>query len=555
MHLPPESDSPPESSSVPVAGGDPRAWPLWVGSATLLVAACVAFRAWILFRTDTPPGVDAGYYPYQSRTLLELGRLAYDDAPLRFLLDAILAKLLMLVTGWSVDDATLWVSRAADATLQPLSIGLVVGACAVWSRFRRGAIPAALVASLIAVLPRPIVDMTGDFEKQSLALALAGATWLALWGSLRAPDARRRTLRAAVAAIMLLLTAATHVGTFAVALIGTVALLAARAALGGVSRRQLVLGAAASAAIALLAWLGIWWLAPLKATALVASPLAWLSGSGDAEGQPGGGWRGGIAYLAACVVLALVGIAARRRSTRCSPVPTADAAFVLAMLAVLAAVTCPLLPGEFQMRVGLAAFTPLALVVGFFLSTRTSDAPRPLGVRSLRAAVLLVIVAASVGSAAGARILSMPPTLSADGLADLQRWGRELGTDFRTVVVARHGLEWWAGYGMRSAVRMGEARASDFERYERVLVLAERAAARGGLETGLGTGLGNGLGNGQGGPPDGPRGQGRRDSRRGDDNRGPGGRMRLAPIPADATLLRESDRYRLYELAKPAAAR
>lgn len=511
----------------------------WLLVALILVATGAGFRAWLLFRTAIPAGVDAGYYPYQSRTLLELGRLAYDDVPLRFALDALVATVARTFTGWSIDDATLWASRVVDAISQPLTALVVVASCARWSRGRAGAtaIASAVLAAGIACFPRPILDMVGDFEKQSLALTLTALTW---WVSSLACRAERRSGQlawAATAAVCLCMTAATHVGTFAVAVVGCVSMVTTWAILHGARARSFALGGAALFLVAALAWAGMWSVAPQKASALLTTPLGWLTGEASAEPGPGSGGvdlRTTFVFGAVVIVLSGIGYAALRRARAESRSPEADAALAIAMLAVLVVVTCPLIRGEYQMRVGLTAFTPIAFLVAFFLTCRDPARTTTRAGLVFQWMVISVAFAATAASAGGARSLHLRPSISEAGLADLRQWADELDTDFRTIVVARHGLEWWAGFAMRSAVRLGQAKPSDFERYERVLILKERST-RDPMEPDDGPPARGGR---RGPPPPGGRG-------------GPGGPMQLGPIPADAVLLRESPRFSLYEVKAP----
>jgi hypothetical protein len=68
---------------------------------------------------------------------------------------------------------------------------------------------------------------------------------------------------------------------------------------------------------------------------------------------------------------------------------------------------------------------------------------------------------------------SVVPDDSTDEFRSLRK---HVEDPIRTVVVARHGLEWWAGYFMHTAVRDLNGNMSDdpFDRYDRVLLLLDK---------------------------------------------------------------------------------
>jgi hypothetical protein len=528
--------------------------PLWCGALIAFIGGAIGFRAWILFRSAIPPGVDAGYYPLQSRTILEHGRLAYDDVPVRFAIDAIVAKVAMVIAGWSVDDATLWASRIVDSVVQPFVALAIFLIAFVWSRGKTIGLAGAIGTSLIAVASRPIIDMVGDFEKQSMAFTWSAFAWAAVWRALAADRGGVALRRWAFAVVMLLLAGGTHVGTFGGAALGCIAMVVTWALVGGASRRTSVAVAAMVLASCGIALVGMWAFAPAKTASLLRAPFL-LFEQGD-DGLRGMSWRVGIVYAAGLIVLGVIGATALHR-TGCrrqddDDPPGAEAArrdaradgsLVVAMLVTFAALTCPFFPGDYAMRIGLIAFTPAVIVLLFFLvasSRARHDSPHPAWRRhvGLAAAYLTCAIAAggALASAGGSRVLQQPPMITEGGLAELRVWRDELGTSLRDVVVARHGLEWWAGFAMHSAVRLRELREGDADRYERLFVLRERRGAGGGPDGG---------GNRPGEPG------GRRGGPNGGLRGGPGG-MQLGPLPPEARVLRQGEWFTLFEVPKDA---
>lgn len=99
--------------------------------------------------------------------------------------------------------------------------------------------------------------------------------------------------------------------------------------------------------------------------------------------------------------------------------------------------------------------------------------------------------------------------------------------DGSAVVIARHGLQWWAGYFLKTPVREEHATKEQLDKYEHVFVLTEKR--RGGEE-----------GFGRRGRPDEPdQFTGGRDMRR-----APGGGSMIG-VPQDAEIVHDGVYYRL----------
>ncbi len=571
---------------------------MWIAVvvACAIAAIAIALRVAILFSTAFPPGIDAAYYPLQTRGLLESGKLPYSDLPLMFWLNAAVAKSLMSVGGLNIDDATLLASRLIDAVCQPLCaiplvllVGWFAGAVTVRLRESSGgrdrwlflALAAAAV-SAAATLSTPILRMTGDFEKNSLGLVwMAGSAW-ALHRALRLlavpmSGGRDRVLCWIPLAGFLGLAALTHIGAFGV----TVAL--AASALGvyafvafRMSPRRIGLAALAGIASAALLWLMVFAVAPQKATGLVLGvgkmftvgdrPLGGPGQGGglrpegagnDARtdrppdafrpqrradapmgsppGGPPGGFSGSSLPLRAGMwlgVLALAGLATRRawvlRQTG-----LADFAVVCGSAIASTLITCPLLQGQYAERLSLMAPVPLAIPLGYLL-VGWSFSPRT-WVRVASPAVCVILVVGLIGAALpmGLRGKRLPGggmgAVVDDGAAPEFRSMRGLvPTDGSSVVVARHGLQWWAGYFLRTPVREEHATPQQLAKYTRVFVLQEKRSNR--------------LG---------PPGRADRPESAHDipsDRRIPGGRQDEVRIPDDARIVHDGEYYKLAEL-------
>ena len=129
-----------------------------------LVLACGAVfvaLVWKLALTRGPllPGLDGAYYWVQVRSLLERSRMAFDDVPIVFLLQAAVAKVL--------GDVPLAV-RLSDAFLP------VFSAIPIYFMTRNSKYRFAPAVAVLVVLLHPVqlYFFTGDFIKNEAAIPL-----------------------------------------------------------------------------------------------------------------------------------------------------------------------------------------------------------------------------------------------------------------------------------------------------------------------------------------------------------------------------------------------
>ncbi|MBX3381775.1 MAG: hypothetical protein KF805_16905 [Phycisphaeraceae bacterium] len=593
----------------------------------VLVAGAIALRATMLFSKILPPGVDAAYYPLQSRGVLEDGKLPYVDVPLIFWLDAALAKLFIAVRGMDVDSATLLASRVVDAVSQPLAaiplallmfgfVGALQGCRtartgddakqdAAGSRWFFAVVVTAFVVGAIAILSPPILRMTGDFQKNSLGLvwmaASAWATYLAL---------RSGTLvRWVLPAIFLSLAAITHIGAFSVTLV----LVGSTVAVFVVQKRRFGPRTIAITGVACVIGAGVLWLlvytvAPSKAIGLAQGVTKMFTvgdrpqgrpaiAGGQAQqnpprdgpefdrparhggptdrpenrqrdrqanpqgnrpqGPPGGFPESAMSLRAAAwaVLLAFGGLAIWRARRVGAP----ELAIVAGAVCTAALITCPLIQGQYAERLSLMTPIPLAIIVGFLLLSCAESARRwvRIGVPTVGALAGIAILVAAFPMAMRGKG-GPPPRFANNGTDSSRRQGPgpdggvpggggggsivadEAAPEFRSmrglvptdgsaVVIARHGLQWWAGYFLKTPVREEHATKEQLEKYDRVFVLTEKRSGR--------IGPGGGPGSGWG-PDDGPVGD------QGGPRRPPDGGSMIR-VPANAEIVYDGEFYKL----------
>ena len=213
-------------------------------------------------------------------------------------------------------------------------------------------------------------------------------------------------------------------------------------------------------------------------------------GSGGGGG-PGGGqsvwWIYGIAGTALATVLLL-----RRVTT------AASASVGLGCAAAAVVMVAPIWTREYSMRLSLMASFPAAIAATYILCSwlacalgrgdagslvRRSRVRLAVGIATLLGATAVTSTTLAVGLAG----LSTPrhQVVSEQELTDLRELSAFLATKHsgqdkqRLLVVARHGLEWWAGYILGTPVRLDKVPEDAATKYDYVYILAGGSNERG----------------------------------------------------------------------------
>ena len=515
--------------------------PAWCMALAVVIGLAWFVRGTMLFRGSVPAGMDAGYYAVQARDLLERGTLRWADVPITFMVDAVLAKCLMVTMGWDIDTATLFASRLVDALAEPMAAIPLFMAAWILAGGKRGMIPGAIAVGLAITVSAPLLRMVGDFEKQSMAYVFMAGTWICGWIAMRSESGRGAMRWWLVAAFLLVMAALTHVGTFAATALGAALMLAVRAVRGGVDRKKAVRAAVILMAIGAVSFAAVWWLAPGKATAILKLPITLITPDPQQSGPGGPGGPGGLLMGGVWIGAVLLGTALLARVTRSGTRTVADEALVFGMFFTAACLLCPIFSGDHMMRLALMAPVPLACIAMYLLCTSR----RPV-IRTLQwsvSAIAAIFLAVNAISHMRGRLME---TISDAGYAQLRSWRTELIPGDQAVVAARHGLEFWAAFAMDTHARWGTLKDSDFDQYERLYVLETRRGPNGprggpGPRPGAGPDREPGLGRGRG--PGTGRGPGP------DRGRGP---MADPIIPQEAIIVKQSDQFTLWEVPKSA---
>ena len=278
-----------------------------------------------------------------------------------------------------------------------------------------------------------------------------------------------------------------------------------------------------------------------------------------------GGEGADTVLVYAIAILALV------RSAFDRTLAAGDRALGIGLAACAMLLACPLLAAEYANRLSLMAFVPGSLAAVFVLAPLARSAPaRWLGLAGAVATATLAIlpVARELGNpraepsrsgrAGGPRGgmggLVKSPVIPEGSDTELISMREVVGSSGTTLVVARHGLQWWAGHFLHTPVR-NTVPDDAFTKYDRVLELVEI----GGRGRPGGFGGGGGFGGDGFGPPDRPQAAPRREPmetpmgrpRPGNVPRGGNDLPRGGnDLPRGGTVLFEGTHFRLIEIER-----
>jgi hypothetical protein len=438
------------------------------------VLVAVGVRVILEFSHPYPPGIDAGYYPMQTRSWLAHGRLMYNDLPLLFWLNAAMTKVLMAF-GLRMEDALLQASRIWNCLLPPWTAAIVMAMSYRWSGGRRAALAGGVAAGMLTVLSPPAMSMALEFQKNALGLVWMAA---ALWAT--AAAMQRRGVREWVILVgVMALSVLTHIGAFAATAVMIGVALALWTFLhwreASFTLRWRLAGLCSVTAVALAALMAMFDLR--RTIALAIAPLSLFVGELS--------WGGH--YLQERVIFGLLTIVfasgVRRVWRDRHEVSRADISLVIAAATTLAVLICP--KTQEYARFLLMAYVPAAMILAFVMARRAVSGASPWPGRALLVATLVVAV---VSPWRTWNSLPQEILITNSSAEELREVGGLIADPAATLVVASHGLEWWAGFLLNTPVRQGPpGLVSDplrtellppgaFTRYSQVLLLRRSSA-------------------------------------------------------------------------------
>jgi hypothetical protein len=426
---------------------------LWVGTSLVIIIAATCLRLVLNLRHPLAPGMDAAYYPMQTRWLIEHGELMRDAPPLIFWLNTLLAKIIQYFTGMQLDDACMLSARLVDGLLHPWVALPIMMLGYRWARGRRDALIGCSAAVVLAVMSPPVMRMASDFQKNSV-----GLVWMAfaMWAVCEALAKRNSVLRWAIVAVLFLLAALTHIGAFGVTCVMLGGSMIGYSILTESMRptqKQVGLLAAIIVNVSIVMLL-IYWITPEWTRRLLDLPTRAMNMI-DYRISP---VSVGLSLAVYCVLAVLLRwIWMNRRS-----LDSFDSAVAIGCVAGLAVLMIPMLEGTWAMRFQLMTPIPGAILLTFCMS-------RLAVTQTARWQPKWLAVSASL-LALAAPFFMQGPVITRAAADELTKLRDQIDKPAETLVVAPHGVEFWAGMMMHTQATSGSVPAQ-LDSYDRVLIL------------------------------------------------------------------------------------
>ena len=259
-------------------------------------------------------------------------------------------------------------------------------------------------------------------------------------------------------------------------------------------------------------------------------------------GPPGtGSLPAGLASAAfGLVAIGALALPWRRRRE----LPAADRATATGCAVTLILLAGPWVRGDVTMRLWLIAMIPAAVCAAFVLAHLPG--------RWTSAACGVACLAVLTATSAPLLRRGGHATVSPEAVAELRTLAKHVAQPDRTLIVARHGLEWWTAWTLHTHVAQARAvRADDWTTYSEVLFIQEKregSQGRGGPDGFSPADRPGGdrpAGGFRGEPPPAPGGFG-----------GPGGAppMMEAELPQNAEILHDGTHFRLARVPEASAS-
>lgn len=423
----------------------------------LIILLAIGIRLYINFHSHLMPGVNAVYYPVQVRSLLQKGQLAFPDLPFVFYLEALWAKLLSLLGLCHLQNCIILSSKIIDALLYPL-IAIPTFLLARTIVGRKGPKWIPLSISALTAISGFTLIMMADFQKNAVGLMFSVFFIYFLYQG----TVKGKTINYLWAGIFFILTSLTHLG--ALGFIIAFSLLFFLFSFITVRERRIDLIKKAVLFLLVLAFAStllflfdperwktlfgviIW---PFK---IFKEPIIIGMLNGQVPADPPLLSIFIIANLIA--ILGLVLLVAKGKD-----IPPQEKTLFLTSLSMTFLMAFPFMEAQLANRLWLMAYVPVSLVVTFLLHYIYR--------RWLKILLATLILTVMILPTPVVAIVRGAPSISEEAYHDLFKIKNMIDNPDKTLVITRHGLEWWTAWVMEvdvsQAWRLTEEGIKDYE--------------------------------------------------------------------------------------------
>jgi len=376
------------------------------------------------YHSELIPGVNGGYYPLQVRILLDTGHLGFSDMPLYFYINLFFVKIASLITTIDTDNIIIHTSKIIDSISLPL---LVIPLYLIDKNIFENKLPKFVLLCIVGFVTlsfSPLI-LTSDLQKNALAIPFMLFSVYHLF-SFYCVKSRRHIL---LSAIFFILTGLTHFGVFSVlALILIISLILFY------RRKALLPLLGVSFSVVLIVYL----FDPTRVDRLLNAWNVVFEKPAILHGpvSPPDLVNYTLSYL-------LIGSGIYFLIKQKESFSTYDRNLMLVFLSIIFILSFPLLDIEYAKRFSLLLFIPQAMVL--FILFRFFNRI----LRTTFCTLLILITALSVFLMTGHM---KPASITQEAFQDLKNLEQHISEPEKTLIIARHGLEWWTAWQLNTKV-------------------------------------------------------------------------------------------------------
>ncbi|MGB9694718.1 MAG: hypothetical protein ACP5SB_04940 [Caldisericaceae bacterium] len=429
-----------------------------------VIAIAIAIRSYIMFGTSLIPGMNGGYYLVQTRSIIEKGHLGEHDMPLLFLLQAGFALVIKFLSNMNLESSIFLSVKIFDSVIPALSAIPAYLVTKYLNKDKNYILPIIASAAVVTISYGPL-RMLGDFQKNAL-----GMMWFLFMAYFLIKALSVNSKRDLILSlIFLVLCGLTHIGAFGVALVFIVlAALTSMVFISRISKRSLT--AFSLTVIGILALLALLKISSdsIRISRLISyieAPLSLFQFS-NAKGMFRAESIQNTIMFGLISVIMILMLAWQRRSFKKWEYVVIIPSVVMTLFLI-----SPFVSQDFSTRSQIMAFAPGMIALAFFF--RHSN-------NLFKWAVATLVVIALIAGLPSILVTASTPSISAASYYELTTLQSSITEPSETLVIARHGLEWWVAWALHTNVAQANAVTSnDWNDYKNVLYIQEISEGNG----------------------------------------------------------------------------
>lgn len=438
----------------------------------LIIFLAVFIRCRINFGSKLFPGVNALYYPIQVRSLIENGHLAYDDLPVVFWLEALVAQILSLFNRESFSDCIILASKLVDSVFPVLSAIPVLLLIREWQNKDSKKKLDSLIPIAFSVIYWSPLAMTSDLQKNAISIVWVYFFIYFLYKCLQNSKWKYFLL----ASGFLILIGLTHIGSFGLALLFLFIIAIATLSSGKIGRKNILI----SFIFLLLVLIGILgfiylFIDSVRVKRLFSAIFEFKLFENNLVSLIINKYPIPIALhdiinmivINMIAIYSLVFLVQKKDSLLKS-----KRLIFVGLIVISFALSSPIIGQEWFNRLLQMAYVPASLILSF-LVIESNDIVIKRFISGF--VTVLILISIIMGFT-----VKRQPSISEESYLELNQIKKIIDKPDSTLIVARHGLEWWVAWVLRTKVAQDKAINPDtWLHYDTILFLEQLAGSFG----------------------------------------------------------------------------